>query len=127
MFASASNSALDVLVIKSIASFLASLSSNKILFIEEVNESLYKIDRMLTQLMLNGVFDKIKGLLVGKFSSDEKDFDEKVIKLLKNYDIPCGYGFSASHEKNKTTLPLNVKYEINFTNGNMDIRENYLA
>jgi len=100
--------------------------NDKILFIEDVNEPLYKIDRMLSQLRLNGIFNKIKGLLVGKFSSDEKDFDNNVIKLLQEYDIPCGYGFSASHELQKTTLPLNVKYNVDFSSGEVLITENYL-
>ena len=100
--------------------------NNKILFIEDVNEPLYKIDRMLNQLRLNGCFDKIKGLLVGKFSCEEKDFDTKVKSLLKELNIPCGYGFSASHELQKATLPLNVNYKIDFENGKIVITEKYL-
>jgi len=99
---------------------------NKILYIEDVNEPLYKIDRMLSQLRLCGVFKKIKGLLVGKFSSAEKDFSQKAIELLKEYDIPCGYGFSATHELNKTTLPLNINYKIDFKLGKINITEDYL-
>ena len=100
---------------------------DKILYLEDVNEPLYKIDRMLTQLRLCGVFNKIKGLLVGKFSSAQEDFQEKVINLLAQYDIPSGYGFSATHELNKTTLPLNIDYRIDFGNGNIRITEEYLT
>jgi len=99
----------------------------KILFIEDVNEPLYKIDRMLNQLRLNGCFDKIKGLLVGKFSCEnDEDFETKVKALLKEINIPCGYGFSSSHELQKTTLPLNVNYQIDFSSGNVVIKEKYL-
>ena len=99
---------------------------NKILYIEDVNEPLYKIDRMLTQLKLNKVFEKVKGILVGKFSSDETDFDNKILDLLKEIKIPCGYGFSATHETNKATLPLNVNYKIDFSKGQVSLLENYL-
>ena len=99
---------------------------NKILFIEDVNEPLYKIDRMLSQLKLIGVFDKIKGLLVGKFSSADEIFHEKVKELLKEFEIPCGYGFSATHELAKNTLPLNIEYNIDFKTGNVIITEEYL-
>ncbi len=99
---------------------------NKILYIEDVNEPLYKIDRMLAQLRLNGVFKQIKGLLAGGFSSDENGFEEKVIELLKEYDIPSGYGFSATHETPKATLPLNIKYEVDFGTGEIMPLEDYL-
>ena len=99
---------------------------NKILFIEDVNEPAYKIDRMLAQLKLCGVFKKIKGLLVGKFSNEEENYQEKIIDILKELQIPCGYGFSATHELQKNTLPLNVKYEINFANGEILVKENYI-
>ncbi len=99
---------------------------NKILYLEDVNEPLYKIDRMLSQLKLCGVFEEIKGLLVGKFSCAEAEFHKKIKELLKEYEIPCGYGFSATHELQKMTLPLNVEYEIDFKIGEVKIVENYL-
>ena len=54
---------------------------NKIIYLEDVNEPLYKIDRMLTQLKLCGVFEKAKGVLVGKFSSAQDNFHKEVEKL----------------------------------------------
>ena len=81
---------------------------------------------MLQQLRLNGVFDKISGLLVGKFSCAEHGFENKVIELLKEFAIPCGYGFSATHELQKATLPLNVEYEMDFATGELKILEEYL-
>jgi len=98
---------------------------DKILFIEDVNEPLYKIDRMLSQLRLCGVFEKIKGLLIGKFSNQEENYQEKVIELLQEIKIPCGYGFSATHELKKATIPLNIEYEIDFKTGKVVIKEDY--
>lgn len=99
---------------------------DKILFLEDVNEPLYKIDRMLSQLKLAGVFNKVKGLLVGKFSTIEENFFLRAKNLLNELKVPCGYGFSASHELQKITLPLNVNYEINFDEGVICICEEYL-
>ena len=100
---------------------------NKILYIEDINEPLYKIDRMLSQLRLNGVFKNIKGLLAGKFSSEEENFDKKIAEFLKETEIPCGYGFSAAHETQKATLPLNIRYEVDFKSGKITPKEDYLS
>lgn len=104
---------------------------NKILFIEDVNEPLYKIDRLLTQLYLAGIFSKVKGVLIGKFSSNEKEFENNLFKFLKDFskkiNIPFGYGFSSSHETEKNTLPLNVCYEFSAKIGNLKIVEDYLS
>jgi 4'-phosphopantetheinyl transferase len=61
-----------------------------------------------------------------KFSCEEKEFGTKVKSLLKELNIPCGYGFSASHELQKATLPLNVNYKINFATGEVVVTEKYL-
>ncbi len=103
--------------------------NDKILLIEDLQEPLYKIDRMLMQLKLSGVFTRIKGVLVGQFSDIEEQ--DKIINLLKelleNYEIPVGYGFPASHEKIKFTLPFGVEYQFNSKNGTLMLLENYLS
>ena len=81
---------------------------------------------MLVQLKLCGVFEKIKGLLVGKFSNEEANYQEKIMELLQEIKIPCGYGFSATHELQKITLPLNIEYEIDFKTGKIVIKEDYM-
>ena len=82
------------------------------------------------QLYLAGIFSKVKGLLIGKFSSNEKDFENNLFRFLKDFskkiNIPFGYGFSSSHEKEKNTLPLNICYEFSGGKGNLRIVEDYL-
>jgi len=74
-----------------------------ILFIEDVGERPYQIDRMMWNLKLAGVFDKIKGLIVGSFSDYEEDplmyypVYESIQKLAIQYELPVAFGFPVGH------------------------------
>ncbi len=83
---------------------------DKILFIEDIGEQYYALDRMLMSLDLAGVFSKISGLIVGGMTNmgDEKsnkDFEESfddfaykiVAERIKNYDFPTIFGFPNGH------------------------------
>lgn len=83
---------------------------DKILFIEEIGENFYALDRMLMSLELAGVFKKIKGLIVGGmiYMGKEKDnpsyensFDELAYQIISDrierYDFPCLFGFPNGH------------------------------
>ncbi|EKE03188.1 MAG: hypothetical protein ACD_20C00234G0010 [uncultured bacterium] len=109
--------------------------TDKILLLEDIGEPLYKIDRMLMQLKLAGVFDQIAGLLFGEFTqivkSDNTEINHlsviDVIKEITNdLDIPIGYGFPASHGDFKATLPLGVDYYFNSDKFNLVLNEKYL-
>lgn len=105
---------------------------NKILLLEDVEEPLYKIDRMLMQLKLAGVFEQVSGFLFGEFTSipesQHKDLTpvDIIKELAHGFKIPIGYGFPASHAEAKATLPLGVKYGFDSENFRLEIRENYL-
>ncbi|MDD3149892.1 MAG: LD-carboxypeptidase [Candidatus Gastranaerophilales bacterium] len=88
---------------------------NKILLLEDVAEPCYKIDRMLTQLSLAGILKDIKGILFSQFTRmEDKEILFPTLKnMAENLKIPVGYGFCASHDKTKATLPLNAKYYFN--------------
>lgn len=85
--------------------------TNKILFIEDLDEYLYHIDRMMVQLENNGVFQKIKGLIVGGLS-DMKDntipfglnAEEIVNHHVSDYPIPIIFDFPAGHVANNQPL-----------------------
>lgn len=90
-----------------------------ILFIEDVNEPLYKVDRMLTQLALSGKFEGIRGLIVGDFGMDG-DFDairklryteavwNRVLELTVNSSFPVWGNYPIGHFSNNLTLPLGL-------------------
>ena len=81
----------------------------KILFIEDVGEYLYHLDRMIHNLKLGGILEQISGLVVGQFT-EMKDNDtpfgfsaeEIILEALKEYDFPVLFNFMAGHS------PLNL-------------------
>lgn len=87
----------------------ATLASDFILFIEEVGENMTHIDRQINTLILNGVFDRCKGVVLGEFTECEANLDyidveEMIVSYLKDYDIPVLCGFPAGH--GDVNLPL---------------------
>ena len=97
--------------------------NNKILLVEDVCEPLYKIDRMLAQLRLAGVFNKVAGVLFAEFT--DVNALELITEYCKDLNIPVGYGFPAGHSEQKATLPLGVKYLFDASKGILQITENY--
>jgi len=93
--------------------------TNKILFIEDLDEYLYHIDRMMVQLENNGVFQKIKGLIVGGLS-DMKDntipfgstAEEIVHQHVSDYPIPIIFDFPAGHVANNQPLIFGKTVEM---------------
>ena len=74
-----------------------------LLFIEDVGENHYKIDRMLHQLRLSGVLAEINGLVVGQFADCDDDpemgctLQESIAEVVKEYNYPVLFGFPAGH------------------------------
>lgn len=88
-----------------------------ILFLEDIGESVYRIDRMLTQLKLSGILDQISGFIFGKCTdcsqgenslSLEQVFEDHIGRL----GIPAFYGAMISHEDNNLTLPIGIEAEM---------------
>ena len=84
----------------------------KILFLEDVNEYLYNIDRMMIQLKRSGKLQNLAGLIIGSFS-DCRDNDvpfgktanEIIQEAVMDYDFPVCYGFPVGHEVNNWAMP----------------------
>lgn len=86
-------------------------TTNKIVFIEEIGEYLYHIDRMLYGLKRNGYFENCKGLIIGDFSNIKKNttpfgmtLEELVLNITKEYDFPVLFNFPAGHEDKNLAL-----------------------
>ena len=101
---------------------------DKILFIEDIGENFYALDRMMMSLELAGVFTKIKGLIVGGMTNmgDEKDnkqyeesFDEFANQLIADriskYNFPVVFDFPNGHIKDNRPLIIGsqVKIKVN--------------
>lgn len=94
-------------------------TKNKILFLEDIGEHIYSIDRMLHQLKRSGKLDELAALIIGGFT-DIKDTDrpfgktieEAINEVLKNYDFPVCFNFPVSHGKENYALKVGVQYEL---------------
>jgi len=102
---------------------------DKIVFIEDIGENFYALDRMIMSLELAGVFSKIKGLIIGGMTNmgDEKEnkqyeesFDEFAYKLISEriskYNFPAAFGFPNGHIYDNR--PLIIGAEVSLKVGN---------
>jgi len=106
-------------------------TAGRILFLEDVSERVYRIDRYLSQLMLAGKLQSAAGILLGTFSYDDDDPPESqvaVAGLLEEYcgrlDIPVMAGFPAGHAQYNLTLPMGALAEIDTDGCRMKLLEN---
>lgn len=100
----------------------------KILFIEDVGENLYSVDRMLAQLRSLGELQKVAGILVGQFTELRRGtedgslgFDEVLTTYLVPLKVPVAYGFPVGHVDDQWTLPLGVNARLDATAGELEI------
>ncbi len=84
-------------------------ASDCILYIEEVNEPLYRIDRMLQQLKLAGFFQQVKALILGKFLYDDSFQDvHPLVEAVLPEHIPLVMNFPYGHLAASLLMPLGV-------------------
>jgi muramoyltetrapeptide carboxypeptidase len=92
---------------------------DRILFLEDVGEYLYNIDRMMYQLRRSGKLSKLAGLIIGGFT-DNKDTEqpfgqtayEIINDVVKEFDYPVCFGFPVSHGKENYALKIGVGYKL---------------
>lgn len=100
-----------------------------ILFVEEVGEEVYRIDRMLTQLRLAGTFEKINGFIFGQCVNCEAEpgphftLKEVVNQHLAEFNIPAYMGANIGHIDDMITLPVGVEAEIDADEGSIQLLE----
>lgn len=96
--------------------------SDKILFIEDLDEYLYHIDRMMMNLKRNGCLESLKGIIVGgmtKMKDNEIPWGKNALEIIqdvtKNYNIPVIYNFPAGHMADNRALIFGkqVTMEVN--------------
>ncbi|MEP3388708.1 MAG: LD-carboxypeptidase [Reichenbachiella sp.] len=106
----------------------------KIVFIEEIGESPYRVDRMLTQLLNSGKLSEAKGVAMGVFRGcetkpDDPDFTlstslENVLKdRFGHMNIPVLYGLPIGHIDDNATLPFGVQAELDVEKGSLRLLE----
>lgn len=105
-------------------------TKGKILFIEDIGEYIYNIDRMMYQLKRSGKLDGLAGLILGKFS-DIKDTNvpfgcgvmEVLRDVVKEYSFPVCFNFPVSHEKENYALKVGVPYHLNVSKNKVTLSE----
>jgi muramoyltetrapeptide carboxypeptidase len=102
----------------------------KIVFLEDVNEEPYRVDRMLTQLRLAGVFERCEGVVLGSWTHCEAEDPERSLTLLQVFNdviAPAGkpvlMGFPAGHCLPTLSLPLGVKVVVDADEGTLRVTE----
>ncbi len=103
---------------------------NKILFLEELNEDPYNIDRMLTQLKLAGVLDKLTGFVFGvcaKCVSEDPLQSFTVLEVVKHHilplNIPSLFNAPFGHTTKKWTIPIGVMAELDSYNLKLELQQ----
>ncbi|MCK5738357.1 LD-carboxypeptidase [bacterium] len=110
----------------------------KIVFLEEVGEEPYDMDRMLTQLLNSGKLQQAAGIIIDKCSrcqprdykpgfSNTFSTEEVIFERLGQLSCPVLYGLSLGHVADKPTLPLGITAEINSKTGRLTISESAVS
>lgn len=107
-------------------------TDGKILFIEEVEEYLYSIDRMLCNLKRSGKLNNLKGLIAGGFDKIKpddpgEDFGKTVYEIIlekvKEYNYPVCFDFPVGHQKENYALKCGVKHQLNVSDNSVTLKE----
>jgi muramoyltetrapeptide carboxypeptidase len=93
-----------------------------ILFLEDVNEKLYEVDRNLTHWILAGKLSKVKGLILGNFKGLRSRDVYQILKDQMKIDFPLVHCPYIGHGKHKITLPVGAKVELNTPKKSLTIR-----
>jgi muramoyltetrapeptide carboxypeptidase len=101
-----------------------------ILFLEDVGEELYRIDRVLAHLRLIGALRRLAGVVVGRFTEMKRSggdgalgFDEVLAGYFEPLGIPVAYGFPVGHLDAQWTLPIGVRARLNADAGELELLE----
>ncbi|NLA81157.1 MAG: LD-carboxypeptidase [Chloroflexi bacterium] len=96
----------------------ARIPRDGILFIEDTGEVPYRVDRMIYQLKLAGLFDRVGGLIVGRFTDYEEDdqmyfsLHESILDAVKEYRFPVAFHFPVGHVKLNFPLVVGEMAEL---------------
>ena len=105
-----------------------------LLVLEDVNEDLYRIDRMLAHLRAVGALAHLRGVLVGRFTGLKRHMEDGsfgVDQVLTHYFAPLGvpvlYGLPIGHIDDQWTLPLGVRARMDADAGSVELLEAAVA
>ncbi len=96
------------------------IKPDTILFLEDVSEPVYKIERIMYQLRLSGVMERLKGLIVGKFTeyspdADNASMEEMIHHIIEPFNFPVAFGAPIGHVNHN--IPLKVSAQATLSVG----------
>jgi muramoyltetrapeptide carboxypeptidase len=99
-----------------------------IVFLEDVGEPGYRVDRMLTQLWLAGALDGVAGLAFGRFTevpeyAHDRPMDEVLRELADDLGVPAVSGLPIGHVPDNWTLPLGIRARLDAGAGTLELLE----
>jgi muramoyltetrapeptide carboxypeptidase len=96
---------------------------DNILFLEEIGEYYYSVDRMLWALKHAGIFDEISGLIIGSFTNIKQNdiafpetIESMILKFVEGRDIPVVFDFPSGHEDDNWSLIMSGNYKLEVDN-----------
>lgn len=103
--------------------------NERVIVLEDVNEPVYRLDRMLTQLAFAGKFSEAKAILLGDFFSGSKDGSrdvaslewvwQRVLDLTDSSRIPVWAGLPIGHRADNMALPIGARVVVNSSRGSL--------
>lgn len=101
---------------------------NAILFLEDIGESVYRIDRMLTQLKLAGILDQLSGFVFGKCTDCSAGSNSLTLEQVMDHhiaplNIPAFYGAMISHNDHNITLPVGLEAKMDASQKTISISD----
>ncbi len=106
------------------------VAKDKILFIEDIGEYIYNIDRMMIQLKRAGLLQQLSGLIVGKFSDTKntlrpfgQSVEEIILQHVSKYSYPVCFNFPVSHEEENVALKIGLLHTLSVSNKMVTLKE----
>ncbi len=93
-------------------------TDDRLLFIEDINEAPYRIDRMLSYLKFLGKFDHVRGIIFGEMPGcHPEDLPDIILDILGEVRCPILFGFPSGHGMGTATLPLGLSMQLDANAG----------
>ena len=91
------------------------------MFIEDIGEPIYKVQRMLYQLRLSGILQSLKGLIIGQFTNyhpdaNFPDMEIMISEIISPYKYPVAFNAPIGHVNNNIPLIIGSEITLSVTN-----------
>ncbi len=119
-------------IIENLAATKSDINTDgKILFLEEVGEYFYNIDRMLWNIKRSGKLKKLSGLIIGGMKNKPDDVGEEfgksvyemVLEKVKEFNYPVCFDFPVGHQKENYALKCGVKHQLLVSDSGVELKE----